>query len=50
MLSFLNEIFFLEISASAADPAALNPSGIKTLLANDLNIFFINSKPNFING
>ena len=33
---------FLCISASTADAAAVNPNGIKTLLANDLIIFFIN--------
>ena len=34
--------FFLCIPASAADAAAVNPRGIKTLLANDLTAFFIN--------
>ena len=33
---------FLCISASAADPAAVNPNGIKTLLANGSIAFFIN--------
>ena len=34
---------FLCIPASAADAAAVNPKGIKTLLANGLITFFINS-------
>ena len=33
---------FLCIPASAADVAAVNPNGIKTLLANGLIAFFIN--------
>ena len=41
---------FLCIPASAADPAAVNPKGIKTLLANGLITFFINSNPVFCNG
>ena len=36
---------FLCIPASAADAAAVNPNGIKTLLANDLITFFINGNP-----
>ena len=42
-------IFFLRIPASAADAAAVNPKGIKTLLANGLMTFFINGDPVFIN-
>ena len=42
-------IFFL-IPASAADAAAVNPNGIKTLLAYGLITFFINSNPVFNNG
>ena len=42
--------FFLCIRASAADAAAVNPKGIKTLLANDLITFFINGNPVFSNG
>ena len=38
---------FFCTSASAADPAAVNPNGIKTLLANDLITFFINGNPVF---
>ena len=34
MLYSLILIFFLSIPASAADAAAVNPKGIKTLLAN----------------
>ena len=37
------------IPASAAD-AAVNPKGIKTLLANGLVTFFINGNPLFSNG
>ena len=42
--------FFLCTSASAADDAAVNPKGIKTLLANGLITFFINGNPVFGNG
>ena len=42
--------FFLCISASAADAAADNPKGIKTLLANGLMTLFINGNLVFING
>ena len=38
------------ISASAADAAAVNPNGTKTLIANGLIRFFINGKPVFSNG
>ena len=41
---------FLCIPASAADAAAVNSKGIKTLLANGLIIFFINGSPVFSNG
>ena len=41
---------FLCISASAADAAAVNPKGIKTLLANGLIAFFINGNPVFNSG
>ena len=34
----------------AADAAAVNPNGIKTLLPNGLSKFFINGKPNSFNG
>ena len=43
-------IFFLCILASAADAAAVNPKGIKTLLANGSITFFINGNPAFGNG
>ena len=33
----------------AADTAAVNSRGIKTLLANELSTFFINDKPVFSN-
>ena len=36
---------FLCIPTSAADAAAVNPRGIKTLLANGLITFFINGNP-----
>ena len=42
--------FFLCIPASAADAAAVNPKGIKTLLANGLITFFISGNPVFSNG
>ena len=41
---------FLCISASAADAAAVNPKGIKALLANGLITCFINGNPVFSNG
>ena len=37
------------IPASAADAAAVNPKGIKTLLANGLITFFIRGNPVFSN-
>ena len=40
---------FLCIPASAADTAAVNLEGIKTLLANGLITFFINGNPVFSN-
>ena len=43
-------IFFLCIPVSAADAAAINPKGIKTLLANSLITFFIKGNPVFKNG
>ena len=36
-------------SLSDADAAAVNPNGIKTLLANGLSTFFIKDKPAFSN-
>ena len=42
-------IFFC-IPASAADATAVNPNGIKKLLANGLITFFINGNPDFNNG
>ena len=36
---------FLCIYASAADAVAVNPNGIKTLLANGLITLFINGNP-----
>ena len=42
--------FFLYIPASATVAAAVNPDGIKTLLANDSITFFINGNPVFSNG
>ena len=38
------------ILASAADATAINPNGIKTLLANGSSTFFINIKLAFRNG
>ena len=42
--------FFLCIPASAADAAAVNPKGIKTLLANGLITFYISGNPVFSYG
>ena len=41
---------YLCIPSSAADAAAVNPNGTKTLLANGLITFVINDSPVFING
>ena len=41
---------FLCIPGSAVDAAAVNPKGIKTLLANGLITFFISGNPVFSNG
>ena len=46
----LIETFFFRIAASVADAAAVNPNGIKTLLANGLNTFPIKGNPFFSNG
>ena len=43
-----SKIFFL-IVPSVADTAAVNPNGIKKLLANVLRTFFIKGKPGFNN-
>ena len=43
-------IFFLCIPAYAADPGAVNPNEIKTLLANDLITFFVYGSRVFNNG
>ena len=40
---------FLWIAASVADAAAVNPNGIKTLLANGLSTFPIKDNPVFSN-
>ena len=41
---------FLCIPASVVDAVAVNPKGIKTLLANGLITFFISGNPVFSNG
>ena len=41
---------YLHIPASAADAAAVNPNGIKTLFANGLITFFTNGHLVFSNG
>ena len=41
---------FFCIPASAADAAAVNPKGIKTLIVNGLITFFIKGNPTFSNG
>ena len=38
------------MTASVADTAAVNPNGMKTLLANGLSIFPIIGNPDFSNG
>ena len=38
------------MAASVADAAAINPNGIKTLLANGLSTFPIKGNPVFSNG
>ena len=38
------------IAATVVDAAAVNPNGIKTVLANGLSTFFIKGNPNFSNG
>ena len=48
--AFPDPNIFLCIPAYAADAAAVNPKGIKTLLANCLITFFINTNPAFSNG
>ena len=47
---YLILIFFLCITASAADAVAVNPKGINTLLANGVITFFINGNPVFNKG
>ena len=41
---------FFCVPAPATDAAAVNPKGIKRLLANGLITFFINGNPVFSNG
>ena len=41
---------FFWTAASVGDGAAVNPSDIKTLLANGSSTFFIKGKPDFSNG
>ena len=45
-----NPNIFLWIDASVADAGAVNPNGIKTLLANGLSTFLVKGKPVFSNG
>ena len=42
-------LFILNIAASVANAPAVNPSGIKTLLAYGFSTFFIKGKPVFSN-
>ena len=44
------EYFYVCIPASAADAADFNPNGIKKVLANGFDTFFIKSKSVFSNG
>ena len=41
---------FLCIAASVADPAAVNPNGIKTSLVNGVSTFLIKGNPVFSKG
>ena len=41
---------FWRIAASIVDAAAVNPNGIKTLLASGLSTFFVKDNPVFSNG
>ena len=41
---------FLRIAASVTDATAVNPNGIKTLLANGLSTIFAKGNPVFSNG
>ena len=50
VLIFPDPNIFLCIPASAADAAAVNPKGIKTLLGNGLITSFINGNRVFSNG
>ena len=50
MLPYFQIPRFFYVSTSAADATAVNPKGIKTLLANGLITFFINGNPVFSNG
>ena len=50
VVAFPDPNIFLCIPASAANAAAVNPKGIKTLLANGLITFFINGNTVFSNG
>ena len=43
-------IHFLWIAASVSDAAAVNPNGIKTLLANSFSTFPTKGSPFFSNG
>ena len=38
------------MAASVVDAAAVNPNGIKTLLANGLSTFYVKANPVFSNG
>ena len=46
----LDSNIFLWIATSVSDAAAVNPDGIKTLLANGLSSLFIRGNPGFSNG
>ena len=45
-----NPKIFFRAAESVTDAATVNPDGIKTLLANAMNTFFIKAKPNFSGG
>ena len=50
MLLYTQTLRFFSCIPASADAAAVNPKGIKTLLANGLITFFINGNPVFSNG
>ena len=46
----IQKFYFEQLHVLLIDGAAVNPNGIKTVLANSLSTFFIEGKPVFSNG